>query len=425
MARPGHRNLQDDGPIVPRSPEIAVIGGGPAGLMAAETIAAAGHRVTVYDRMPTFGRKLLLAGRGGLNLTHGEEAAAFASRYGNARPHLAAALDALGPPDLRNWSAGLGQPTFVGTSGRVFPKGFKATPLLRAWLLRLAGLGVDFAPRHRWTGWSDAGALTLLRQDGTSVEILPQATVLALGGASWPRMGSDGAWTGILHGAGIPATALVPSNSGVEIAWSSAMVAGHAGAPLKRIAIEVEGRKSRGEAVITRAGLEGGAIYALSSAIRAAIARAGNARLRIDLKPDEDITAVAARLGRPRQGQSASTFLRKTLALSPPAIAVLREACGNRLPVEAGELAALVKGAVLVAQGLGSIERAISTAGGVPFSALDDRLMVATRPGLFIAGEMLDWDAPTGGYLLQACFSTGALAGRGAVDFVDAARPAS
>jgi uncharacterized flavoprotein (TIGR03862 family) len=400
---------------VATSPDIVVIGGGPAGLMAAEAAALAGRAVAVYDRMPSLARKFLLAGRGGLNLTHSDGLERFLERYGPAAPHLAPAIAAFPPAALRSWAEDLGQATFVGTSGRVFPKAMKASPLLRAWLRRLGSLGVAFHARHRWTGWDEDGGLAILGPDGEQLRLRPKAAVLALGGASWPRLGSDGKWVGPVTAAGIPVAPLRAANSGLEIAWSDVMRS-HAGAPLKRIALRFAGTIVRGEAIITLHGLEGGAVYALSSRIREAVAENGGTSLTVDLKPDDEEADVERRLARPRGGQSFSTFLRKSLALSPPAVSLLREACANRLPATPAALAGLVKAAPLTVKGVRGLERAISTSGGVRFSALDGA-MLRGRPGMFLAGEMLDWDAPTGGFLLQACFSTGRAAGLSAAAF--------
>jgi hypothetical protein len=396
------------------TPSIAVLGGGPAGLMAAEALARAGRAVTVYDRMPSVGRKLLIAGRGGLNLTHSEDLARFLPRYGAAEAHLRAAIDAFPPAALVDWAHGLGQETFVGTSGRVFPKSFKASPLLRAWLRRLSELGVAIRTRHAWEGWGPDGELVLAAPDGPVV-LRPAATVLALGGASWPRLGSDGAWSGHLSGAGIRVSPLLPANAGFHVAWSAHLRERFAGEPVKRIALTFRDRTVRGEALITRDGLEGGAVYALSGPLRDAILSEGAATVRVDLRPDLSLDDLARRLSRPRAGQSAATFLRKAAALSPVAIALLREGAGGPLPAEAGALAGLIKAVPFRLTGPFSIERAISTAGGVPFDELDERFMLRRRPGVFVAGEMLDWEAPTGGYLLQGAFATGLAAATGAL----------
>jgi uncharacterized flavoprotein (TIGR03862 family) len=393
-----------------------VIGGGPAGLIAAEALGRSGAAVTVYDRMPSLGRKLLMAGRGGLNLTHSEDFERFVTRYAEAAPALRPMVEAFRPEDLRAWCEGLGQETFVGSSGRVFPKAFKASPLLRAWLTRLEGLGVRFALRHRWQGWNEAGRLVFTDASGETVTADPRATILALGGASWPRLGSDGGWTKLLSGRGIPVTALRPANMGFTLSWSEVMRSRFEGEPLKRVALTFDSATVRGEAIVTADGIEGGAVYGLSARLRDAIERDGSATLTIDLRPDLSPEALAKRLGAPRRGQSASTFLRKAAALSPLGIALLRES-SPALPVEPEALARLIKAAPLTLTGAKSLDRAISTAGGVPFSELNEHLMLRRLPGVFVAGEMLDWEAPTGGYLLQAVFATGVTAARGALAY--------
>jgi uncharacterized flavoprotein (TIGR03862 family) len=411
-------------------PRVAVIGGGPAGLMAAEALGRAGAAVTVYDRMPSLGRKLLMAGRGGLNLTHSEDFGCFVSRYGGAAPALRPMIEAFRPEDLRAWCEGLGQETFVGSSGRVFPKAFKASPLLRAWLLRLEGLGVRFALRHCWQGWDEAGRLVFTDASGETVTAQPDAAILALGGASWPRLGSDGGWTALLSGRGIALSPLRPANMGFTLSWSEVLRSRFEGEPLKRIALTFEGITVRGEAIVTADGIEGGAVYALSARLRDAIDREGAATLALDLRPDLSLEALAQRLGAPRKGQSASTFLRKAAGLSPLGIALLRES-SPALPAEPEALARLIKAVPLILTGTKSLDRAISTAGGVPFAETDEHLMLRRLPGVFVAGEMLDWEAPTGGYLLQATFATGIAAARGVLAFLripDAAltfRPAS
>jgi uncharacterized flavoprotein (TIGR03862 family) len=393
------------------APEVAVIGGGPAGLIAAEVLGRAGIKVTVYDRMPSVGRKLLMAGRGGLNLTHSEEFERFVARYADARPQLEPLIGAFAPTDLRAWSEGLGQETFVGSSGRVFPKAFKASPLLRAWRQRLEGLGVRFALRHLWQGWDEEGRLIFTDAAGEPVQAQPAATILALGGASWPRLGSDGSWVELLAQRGIAGVTLRPANMGFTLPWSPFMRR-HEGEPLKRIALAFEGTTVRGEAIVTADGIEGGAVYALSARLRDAVERDGSALLHIDLRPDITQETLLRKLQSPRKGQSASTFLRKAAGLSPVGIALLREA-SPALPTEPEALALLIKAVPLRLTGTKSLERAISTAGGVPFNELDDHLMLRRMPGVFVAGEMLDWEAPTGGYLLQATFATGIAAARG------------
>ena len=404
---------------------IAVVGGGPAGLMAAETLAGAGLPVAVYERMPSVGRKFLIAGRGGLNLTHSEPLPAFLARYRPAQPALdavlKAAIEAYPPDALRAWCEGLGQPTFVGSSGRVFPHSFKASPLLRAWLARLGAHGVAIRTRHRLTGLGDDGTLAFDTPNGPR-RVRPRASLLALGGASWPRLGSDGAWVPLLESAGLAVAPLKPANVGFAVAWSphwSAHVAGRfAGAPLKRIAARIGGEAARGEALVTAGGIEGGVIYALSHPIREAVERDGAATLVLDLRPDLDAGALAKKLARTRPGESLSTRLRKAAGLDPVAAALLREAHANALPPEAERLAAAIKAAPLRLTAPAPIARAISTAGGLSFGELDPRFMLRTRPGLFAAGEMLDWEAPTGGYLLQAAFASGRAAARGMLEWL-------
>jgi len=404
------------------TPTIAIIGAGPAGLMAAEVAARGGARVTVYERMPSAGRKLLMAGRGGLNLTHSEPHEALLARYLEAAPHLRAAIKAFPPAALRAWADELGAETFVGSSGRVFPRAMKASPLLRAWLRRLDATGVRFALRHRWTGW-DGASLTFDTPTG-AIAVGADAAVLALGGASWPRLGSDGAWTKLLGQAGVALSPLRPSNMGVAIAWS-AHVRKFAGTPLKRIALNFGGETVRGEAIITASGLEGGAVYALSAPLRGAIAASGEATLHLALRPDMAADDVIRRLSAPRGKQSLSTFLRKALNLTPAEIALLHEAAvvsGAPLSTFAPDaLAHLINAIPFRLTGVAPIARAISSAGGIPFGELDEHFMLHDRRGVFAAGEMLDWEAPTGGYLLQASFSTGAAAARGALAWLSRA----
>jgi uncharacterized flavoprotein (TIGR03862 family) len=391
--------------------EAAIIGGGPAGLMAAEVMARAGVSVTVFDRMPSVGRKFLMAGRGGLNLTHSEPLDLFLDRYGPARGWLEPAIRAFPPEAVIAWTEGLGQPVFKGTSGRIFPKAMKASPLLRAWLGRLTSLGVTLRTRHRWTGWSADGALTF--DTGSSVH--PDATVLALGGGSWPRLGSDGAWVPLFPEAVAP---LLPSNCGFTIAWSEHFRNRFAGQPLKRIALHFRQSQQRGEATITADGIEGGAVYALSARLRDAIATEGSAELLVDLRPDLDRPTLAARLNVPRQAQSLATFLRKQGGLSPVAIGLVQEALHNG----GGDLVDLIKHLPIRLLSPRPIERAISSAGGLRRDAVDAGFMLRDRPGVFVAGEMLDWEAPTGGYLLQADLSTAVAAARAAVHWMGANR---
>lgn len=384
--------------------------------MAAEVLAQGGGSVTVYDAMPSAGRKFLMAGRGGLNLTHSEPLPDFLARYREAMPHLRAAVEAFPPDALRDWSAALGQLTFIGSSGRVFPKTFKASPLLRAWLRRLDAAGVQFAFRHRWTGWDAEGRLQFQTPDG-AFAIAPSATVLALGGASWPRLGSDGAWVDCLAAKGVTVSKLRPANSGFAVAWSDVFRDRFEGQPLKGVALTVGAHTVRGEAMITRGGIEGGAIYALSAELRETVLGIGQARLTIALRPDLDAAALTSRLSGTRGKQSLANFLRKAAQLSPVGIGLMQEAAiasgrplASRLPAE---LAHLVNAIPVQLTGVAPIDRAISTAGGIAFDELDDHFMLRKLPGVFAAGEMLDWEAPTGGYLLQASFATGAAAGRG------------
>ncbi len=349
--------------------DVRVVGAGPAGLMAAEVLATAGLRVTIIDHQAKPSRKFLLAGRGGLNLTHSEPIERFLDRYGAARPQLEPAIRAFSPNDVRAWAKGLGVDTFVGSSGRVFPVGMKASPLLRAWLRRLDGLGVRLQSRMTWQGFDDV------------------PTVLALGGASWPELGSDAAWGEIFKRSGIAVTPLQASNGRQKVTWSAPFVAKHAGAPIKNVAVSAGGRRQRGEIMIARDGIEGGAIYAVASSAHGA--------LTIDLKPDLSHVQVQERLTRRRKKDSRSTFLRKVFGLTPAAIGLMAEA-GADNPKEV----------TLQIAGPDDLRRAISTHGGVAFTEVDDHFRLHKFPNTYVVGEMLDWDAPTGGYLLQACFST-------------------
>jgi uncharacterized flavoprotein (TIGR03862 family) len=400
---------------------VAVIGAGPAGLMAAEVLAQRNVQVTVYDAMPSAGRKLLMAGRGGLNLTHSEPPPAFLARYREAMQHLKPAIEAFPPQALRDWSEVLGQETFVGSSGRVFPKAFKASPLLRAWLRRLDSAGVQFALRHRWTGWDESGRLLFQAPDGPRV-IDAGATVLALGGASWPRLGSDGSWVEILAAKGVEVSALRPANSGFTVTWSGIFRDRFEGQPLKGVALTFGSHTVRGEAIVTRTGIEGGAVYALSAELREAVIGSGQATLNIALRPDLETDDLIARLSQPKGKQSFSNFLRKASHLPPVAIGLLQEAAKTAglslASLPPADLARLINAVPIQLTGTAPIARAISTAGGISFDELDSDFMIRRLPGVFAAGEMLDWEAPTGGYLLQASFATGAAAGRGALKWL-------
>jgi len=393
--------------------------------MASDVLARGGASVTIYDQMPSVGRKFLLAGRGGLNLTHGEPLEQLLKRYGSAEPRVRPAIAAFSPDDLRAFSAELGQPTFVGSSGRVFPKAMKASPLLRAWLRRLSTMGVAFKLRHRWRGWDDTARLIFDTPNGRTI-VAADASVLALGGASWPKLGSDGAWVAAMASAGISVAPLRPANCGFLVGWSDLFRSRFEGQPLKRIALSFGGRSVRGEAVITRMGLQGGSLYALSDVLREAIAVAGHAVLLLDLCPDRSAAALEQKLSAPRRKQSLSNVLRKTASLSPAAIGLLQEAAvasSTRLSeLTPAALAALVKAVPVRLIGTEPIARAISTAGGISFDEIDENFMLRRRPGTFVAGEMLDVDAPTGGYLLQAAFATGAAAGHGALRWLERVR---
>jgi len=389
--------------------------------MAAETLAKAGLPVMIYDRMPSAGRKFLLAGRGGLNLTHSEPLEIFLKRYDETL--LRNAVAAFPPGRVRAWCEELGQPTFVGSSGRVFPRALKTSPLLRAWLRRLAQIGVTFRPRHRWTGW-DGDALIFETPQGR-VDVTADVTILALGGASWPQLGSDGGWGPILGAAGIAVTPLRSANCGFTVAWSELFRERFQGHPLKRIALSFGDQRVRGEAVVTAAGIEGGAVYALSAPLRDAIAAQGAAALHIDLRPDLAVPQLTQRLAVPRGKQSMSSYLRKAGGLAPVAIGLMHEtAIATQTPLAgmtANQLAELMKAIPVRLTGVADIARAISTAGGVAFSEIDANFMLKRRPGVFVAGEMLDWEAPTGGYLLQGAFATGVAAARGALAYLNRA----
>lgn len=397
--------------------QVAIIGGGPAGLMAAEIIAQRGHTVTVYERMPSLARKLLMAGRGGLNLTHSEDLAQFIPRYREAADHLRPAITAFTPDTLRAWCEGLGQPTFIGSSGRVFPQAFKASPLLRAWQARLADLGVSIRLKTRWTGWDEQNRLVFTGADGQMQTVEADAVLLALGGASWPKLGSDGHWTDILAARGVPIHTLRPANCGFTVGWSDIFRQRFAGTPIKPLALSFGTDQIRGEAMITDTGIEGGAIYALSAPLREAIEKDGHATLNLDLRPDLALDALEKRLSTPRGRLSLSNHLRKSAGLSPVAIGLLREA-GDISTLPPDTLAARIKALPLRLNAPFGLERAISSAGGIALDALDDAYMLKNLPGVFCAGEMLDWEAPTGGYLLQASFATAVAAAQGLLSWL-------
>jgi len=383
--------------------------------MAAERLAREGVAVVVHEAMPSAARKFLMAGRGGLNLTHSEPLEGFTSRYGEAAETVAGWLERFSPTHLIGWAEGLGQPVFTGSSGRVFPRAMKASPLLRAWLGRLAELGVEVRTRSRWAGRRDDGWV-FETPDGERVE-QPDAVLLALGGASWPRLGSDGAWREELEAAGVGLAPFRPSNVGFDVAWSEVFANRFAGQPLKPVALTFGDTTVRGEAMATRYGLEGGAIYALSAALRNAVERDGSATLTVDLRPDLTVEALAGRLAKGRGKDSVSNWLRKAAGLSPVGVGLLREIPGE-LPAGADKLARRIKGVRLTLTGVQGLARAISSAGGVRLEAVDGRLMLKALPGVFVAGEMLDWEAPTGGYLLQASMASGVVAAEGALDWL-------
>jgi len=395
-------------------PRVAVVGGGPAGLMAAEQLSAApGVSVEVFEAMPSPGRKFLMAGKGGMNITHSEPAEAFRRRYGERQQEVGRLLDAFDAGQLRDWIHGLGIETFVGTSGRVFPTEMKAAPLLRAWLHRLRGSGVRLHMRHRWLGWTADGGLRFATPDG-EVTHTADATVLALGGGSWRKLGSDGAWVPLLAGRGVPVAPLRPANCGFDVAWSEHFLSRFAGQPVKPVVARAGGRQQPGEFNITEHGIEGGLIYAFSAALRDALEAGQQAVLELDLVPGRSRERLAADLARPRGRDSLASHLRRRAGIEGVKAGLLRECCPSAASLPAEQLAAQLKALPLAVQAPRPLDEAISSAGGVRFAALDDGLMLRQLPGVFCAGEMLDWEAPTGGYLLTACFASGLVAGRGA-----------
>jgi uncharacterized flavoprotein (TIGR03862 family) len=407
----------------PINPHVAIIGGGPAGLMAAEALSLADVQVDVYDAMPSLGRKFLQAGVGGLNITHNEPYAVFCSRYGERQAQLQTLLDCLPPTALRAWVHGLGVNTFVGTSGRVFPEEMKAAPLLRAWLHRLRSAGVRMHVRHRWQGWGADGALRLAGPGG-EISITPNATVLALGGSSWPQLGSDGAWLPWLAQRGVAVTPMEPSNCGFEVAWSPHLREKFSGAPLKSVALtftDLQGRteQRQGEMTISAHGVEGSLIYAFSKRLREHLTAHGSATFTLDLAPGRDATRVLAEVSQGRGTRSLSSHLKGKVGIGGVKAALLHEVLNREQLSDPITLAATIKAVPITVHATRPIAEAISTAGGVRFEQLDQNLMLTALPGVFVAGEMLDWEAPTGGYLLTACLATGLCAGRGVRAWLD------
>jgi uncharacterized flavoprotein (TIGR03862 family) len=403
---------------LPSSPLSAVVvGAGPAGLMAAQALATAGVLVDVYDAMPSAGRKFLLAGKGGLNLTHSEPLPAFVARYGARAAEVARWLEVLSPQALREWAARLGVPTFVGSSGRVFPNDLKAAPLLRAWLHRLREFGVIFHMRHRWSGWSAGGELRFATPGG-EVERAADAAVLALGGASWARLGSDAAWVPWLRQQGIDVAPFRAANCGFDVGWSEHLRHRFVGAPIKSVALHFDGFARQGEFVLSEYGIEGSLVYVAAAALRDAIARDGQATLTLDLLPAFDAERVKREVAHPRGSRSLASHLKSRLGLAGAKMALLRERVPREALGDAARLAAAIKALPITVTAARPIDEAISSAGGVRLEALDERLMMRNRAGVFCAGEMLDWEAPTGGYLLQASMASGRVAGLGALDWL-------
>jgi uncharacterized flavoprotein (TIGR03862 family) len=401
----------------------AVIGGGPAGLMAAEVLSAGGARVDVYDAMLSLGRKFLMAGRGGLNLTHAEAHEAFAARYGARRPDIEPLLKDFGPDALRAWLRGLGVETFVGSSGRVFPTGMKAAPLLRAWLHRLREAGAGIHVRHRWAGWTEDGALRFVTPQGEHA-VRADVVILALGGGSWARLGSNAAWVSLLERRGIRIAPLQPANCGFDIGWSSHFRSKFAGHPLKSVVASFTDSSGithtrHGECIVTDTGIEGGLVYALCAPLRDEINAKGAAIMRLDLLPGREPGRVLEEISHPRGAKSLSTHLQGRLGIKGVKAGLLREAVPKEDFADPARLAAALKALPLKLVATRPIDEAISTAGGVAFEGLDERLMIRTLPGVFCAGEMLDWEAPTGGYLLSACFASGRRAGGGALAWLE------
>jgi uncharacterized flavoprotein (TIGR03862 family) len=399
---------------------VAIVGAGPAGLMAAEVLSQAGQHVHVFDAMPSAGRKFLLAGKGGLNLTHSEPLDTFASRYGDRRSQVEPWLHEFGPQALRDWAGQLGVSTFVGSSGRVFPADMKAAPLLRSWLHRLRAAGVQFHMRHRFTGWTDEGALRFTTPQGEH-GVTAKAVVLALGGASWARLGSDGAWAPALQARGVAVAPLAPANCGFDVpdGWSEHFSSRFAGQPFKSVAIRFKHFHRQGEFVATATGVEGSLIYAVSALLRGEIEAQGSATFELDLLPARTHEQVLAEVAHPRGSRSLSSHLKSRLHLDGIKLALLNELLSKEEMRDLRKLAESIKALPVTLETPRPIDEAISTAGGVRFDAVDSGLMLRAVPGVFCAGEMLDWEAPTGGYLLTACFASGRVAARGALEYVN------
>ena len=409
------------------SKSIAIVGGGPAGLMAAEAALEGGAKIDIFDAMPSVGRKFLLAGKGGLNLTHAEPLEPFLARFGARRDRIAPLLADFGPEALRAWARALGVHTFTGSSGRVFPTGMKAAPLLRAWLHRLRAAGVTIHVRHRWNGWGGDGALRFSTPRGERA-LHADAVVLALGGGSWPQLGSDGAWAPLLAARGVAVAPLLPSNCGFDTGWSEHFRARFAGTPVKTVVASFSDRQGRtfrveGEFIVTETGIEGGLVYALSAPLRDEIAAAGAATLHLDLAPGRDAARLLEELAHPRGRRSLSSHIQSRTGLKGVKMGLLRELVPAAEFADSARLAAAIKALPLKLVAARPLAEAISSAGGVAFEALDERLMLRALPGVFCAGEMLDWEAPTGGYLLTACFATGRAAGAGALSWLEQEKP--
>ena len=401
----------------PEEIEIAIVGAGPAGLMAAETLVAAGHKPVLFDAMPTPARKFLMAGKSGLNITHSEPLEKFLRRYGDRKENIATAIHGFTPDAIQKWCDTLGVATFVGSSGRIFPKAMKASPLLRTWLKRLTEGGVTLRTRHKWTGWTEAAGSKCLEFDTPPGIVLARAgvTILALGGASWPKLGSDGAWREILASRGVEIAPFKPANCGFTVPWSNHFKDRFAGAPIKSSILSSGAQSLKGDFVISNYGVEGSAIYTLSRALREQIEKNGKAVLTLDLTPDRTAVALAERLGKPQGKRSFSTHMKRATGLSGAKAGLLRECLAPKVLADPSALASAIKALPVTLTSPRPIAEAISSAGGISFEAVDDRLMLKALPGTFVAGEMLDWEAPTGGYLLTAAMAQGKQAAAGVI----------